>query len=662
MYNDDSINESLKWLKEREGFSPRPYSDYKQSSIGYGTGRTGLKEINKEDAEGLLQNEIINRRAQLGKDYPQGISNWAKLALDDRLYNAGVEGVRGSKFLGALKNLDEDEAERQLTDWNKVTVNGQKVEHPGLTNRINMLKAQRNPASERRYDSSKSPFTQSEVYDNLKNDPAFNTSKGDGLSYLQRLQEAKKYKDDGFRMAGVEGGAQPQTSIDLNSLFSNDNPTLNVLPKVQTETVQREIEPVTEQLPVMKEVNEPTQKVEGQTNELGETIEGQPLDNDNLKLIKQLVSGIDQSNVETTKDNEPKKDAPKSEVDVLNELLNEYKRNQELSSRSVAKASLMKDIMDLGSAGIGTIFRTKPVENTAATRGLASAKEAAGAVNTDLVNKLNIEKQKQAAIGNERDENYRQNYLQYLKDQLAQQEEIAKMRIDSLKEEKREKEEEKDTNRLDKVRKSISDIKGKAYEARAGIGGTASSLLRANNLLNILSSYERDGELADIQVQELANMTDTMLKQGGSAVKSAQKLVPYDIKSNLQKFKDFMTSKPNKTKRDEFLGILKQLGENERAGSLAQIRDYQVSKLGPILKPEYLKDEALRLDLSADDLLEPLEARMAGKPYNIFDKYLEKQRSTGHGGPQTGTTIERLDRKTGKIALYNQNKEFIGWK
>lgn len=62
----DGSRDLLSIVKEFEGFNPKAYSDYKQTSIGYGTrAKKGERSISKEEAEIRLQQELAVHRKRV---------------------------------------------------------------------------------------------------------------------------------------------------------------------------------------------------------------------------------------------------------------------------------------------------------------------------------------------------------------------------------------------------------------------------------------------------------------------------------------------------------------------------------------------------------------------------------------------------------------------
>ena len=71
------------FVKEFEGWNPKPYNDYKQKSIGYGTkAKRGEKSITKEEAEKRLEGELSLHRARVMAHAKKHGYNWTPAQID----------------------------------------------------------------------------------------------------------------------------------------------------------------------------------------------------------------------------------------------------------------------------------------------------------------------------------------------------------------------------------------------------------------------------------------------------------------------------------------------------------------------------------------------------------------------------------------------------
>lgn len=82
------------FVKQFEGWSPRPYSDYKQRSIGYGTkAKKWDRQITKEEGERRLGQELARHRQRVLNHMQRYGYNWSEKqvnALTSFDYNTGA--------------------------------------------------------------------------------------------------------------------------------------------------------------------------------------------------------------------------------------------------------------------------------------------------------------------------------------------------------------------------------------------------------------------------------------------------------------------------------------------------------------------------------------------------------------------------------------------
>lgn len=107
------------FVKEFEGFSAKPFSDYKQTSIGYGTrAKKGERVISKEEAERRLAQELGGARAEVEALNAQHKYNFTPNEMDaltSFAYNVGsldqlTAGGKRSKEVIAQKILEYNKA------------------------------------------------------------------------------------------------------------------------------------------------------------------------------------------------------------------------------------------------------------------------------------------------------------------------------------------------------------------------------------------------------------------------------------------------------------------------------------------------------------------------------------------------------------------------
>lgn len=122
----------LDFVRKQEGFNPRAYGDYKQTSIGYGTrARPGETSITREEGERRLGEELDNAR-RLVRGFGVKLSPRQEDALTDLTYNAGGSWMT-SGLGAAVKAGDWQRAADIYRQYNKA--GGQTL--PGLVNRRN---------------------------------------------------------------------------------------------------------------------------------------------------------------------------------------------------------------------------------------------------------------------------------------------------------------------------------------------------------------------------------------------------------------------------------------------------------------------------------------------------------------------------------------------
>lgn len=111
-----------RFISEQEGFSATPYSDYKQTSIGYGTkARRGDKSISKSEALARLQTHLQadvspQLRNLVNPAVWDSLSHNQRAALMSLTYNIGYGTLSKSKALEALNRSDFPQFEFEAFD------------------------------------------------------------------------------------------------------------------------------------------------------------------------------------------------------------------------------------------------------------------------------------------------------------------------------------------------------------------------------------------------------------------------------------------------------------------------------------------------------------------------------------------------------------------
>lgn len=121
-------------IKPFEAYSPTPYDDYEQISIGYGCRwEEGMPEyITEPEAARLLEERIRNEYAPavFGATEGLGLTPAKQAALISFVFNVGPGGMGGGWFR-KFKAGDLEDARHRFLQWNKA--GGQTL--PGLISR-----------------------------------------------------------------------------------------------------------------------------------------------------------------------------------------------------------------------------------------------------------------------------------------------------------------------------------------------------------------------------------------------------------------------------------------------------------------------------------------------------------------------------------------------
>jgi GH24 family phage-related lysozyme (muramidase) len=106
------------FVKEFEGFNPKAFGDYKQTSIGYGTrARQGETSISREDAEARLAEELSKARGhveQVNQKHGYKFAPHEMDALTSFAYNTG-----NINQLTAGGTRQRDEIAQKMLEYNK---------------------------------------------------------------------------------------------------------------------------------------------------------------------------------------------------------------------------------------------------------------------------------------------------------------------------------------------------------------------------------------------------------------------------------------------------------------------------------------------------------------------------------------------------------------
>ena len=122
----------MEFVMEAEGFRPVAYSDYKQTSVGYGTRGNPGEVLSESQARARLENELSGHASRVDQFAAQkGFS----LTPEQRAALISFDFNTGDAEKLILESNSIDEIRRRLPSWNKVTEGGNKVFNQGLANR-----------------------------------------------------------------------------------------------------------------------------------------------------------------------------------------------------------------------------------------------------------------------------------------------------------------------------------------------------------------------------------------------------------------------------------------------------------------------------------------------------------------------------------------------
>lgn len=124
-------------IQQFESYHQKPYWDYKQWSVGYGTKASGPDDVlsGKEEAVQRQLQEMQQYEDAVRKNIRVPLTQNQYDALVSFTYNVGPGGVQGSTVQKRLNAGDYKGAADAMLMWNKATVNGKKQVLRGLTNR-----------------------------------------------------------------------------------------------------------------------------------------------------------------------------------------------------------------------------------------------------------------------------------------------------------------------------------------------------------------------------------------------------------------------------------------------------------------------------------------------------------------------------------------------
>lgn len=124
---------TMKFIKDQEGFNAKPFSDFHQESIGYGTvAQKGDTQITEQEASDRLSREIQPHAVTVDKAIAQ---SGIKFTPSQRAALISFDFNTGSGAHLITTSHSAEEVATRLPTWNKVEENGKLVESEGLKNR-----------------------------------------------------------------------------------------------------------------------------------------------------------------------------------------------------------------------------------------------------------------------------------------------------------------------------------------------------------------------------------------------------------------------------------------------------------------------------------------------------------------------------------------------
>lgn len=130
--------EGIQFIASWEGLRLKAYKDVAGiRTIGYGHAYwTGADAITKEQAEELLQADVLVHSSKISRLLKLKPSQFQFDALTSFAFNLGVGALKGSTLLKLFNGgHDMDVVAKEFLRWNKARVNGELKEIKGLTKR-----------------------------------------------------------------------------------------------------------------------------------------------------------------------------------------------------------------------------------------------------------------------------------------------------------------------------------------------------------------------------------------------------------------------------------------------------------------------------------------------------------------------------------------------
>lgn len=129
----------LQFIKSKEKYASKPYTcSAGRLTIGYGhviQPNESMKFVNKEKAEKILSDDVGKVEDELSKLITIPLKQNQYDAIVSLVFNIGINAFYRSTLRKRMNNREWNEIPKEISRWNKISVNGKKVVSPGLKNR-----------------------------------------------------------------------------------------------------------------------------------------------------------------------------------------------------------------------------------------------------------------------------------------------------------------------------------------------------------------------------------------------------------------------------------------------------------------------------------------------------------------------------------------------
>ena len=371
----DNLYDSIDFIKAHEGFSPSVYTDAgnKKSNIGYGFQNTGLNKIDRVTSDRMLNNYLKNQRSSYRNSvYTNKMTPWGRIVADDLLYRGGYGSLKNTNMLKALQMGNDEEVAKYLPEYKYATdpETKQKKVITGLMNRNDALMKVRDSLSKinvRRVDNN------GQLREQVKSNPL------DIFDVLNKIESQPTYFNP------IRGEETPafvnklpvvdETYVNPNSWNASD--VLNIAKGMQP-SIKMTPSPLSTIQP------EDVPKIEQEIQE------EKTQQDDNISKSLTPILGQNEE-VEAPKTLETTEPTELSEIEKLQNLIDDYQLKRVIASETDSKNKLLNAMMNAGTTMGAAISGTKPDREGIKALGLTES-------NADKVDKENNELYKYNAL------------------------------------------------------------------------------------------------------------------------------------------------------------------------------------------------------------------------------------------------------------------------